>query len=387
MLNNKISKYVQSISPSGIRRFFDLASQLDDVISLGVGEPDFITPWNICEAAIYNIEKGKTTYTSNKGLIRLRQEISRYLKKKFKLEYDPENEIIVTVGASQAIDIALRAIINPGDEIIIPQPSYVSYVPMVILCGGNPVIFQTYMEDNFRIRFEDLKNKITKRTKGILINYPSNPTGMTLSKSDLEQLRRIAIDYDLVVIADEIYAEILFEGNHISIANLPNMKERTILISGFSKAFAMTGWRIGYIAADKVLIDAVTKIHQYSILCAPIISQLAAIEALTDSSDEIEKMVDSYQQRRNVMIDGFNQIGLKCSVPQGAFYAFPSIKRLGLSSEGFTERLLKKEKVVVIPGNIFGECGEGHIRCSFATYLNDIEESIIRIERFINNLK
>lgn len=378
-----ISKQVDQISPSGIRRFFDLLSSMEGVISLGVGEPDYATPWHIREAAIYSLEKGYTMYTSNLGMPKLRQELSRYLKDNYNLGCDPDSELLITVGVSEGLDLAMRAILNRGDEVIMPDPCYVSYNPCVILAGGIPIMVPTTQENNFEISAADIEARITSQTKAILIGYPANPTGVVMSRDELSQMAEVARRHDLLVISDEIYAKLVYGVEHTCFATLPEMKENTILLGGFSKAYAMTGWRIGYAAATREIIAAMTKIHQYTMLCAPIMGQVAAIEALRGGEASIAEMVEEYNRRRLVMVKGLNDIGLSCFEPRGAFYAFPSVKDTGMTSEEFAERLLIEEKVAVVPGSAFGQCGEGYVRCCYATSLADIEEALFRMKRFV----
>lgn len=378
-----IARAVQDIPPSGIRKFFDLTMSMKDVISLGVGEPDFVTPWHIREEGWYSLEKGYTSYTSNAGLLELRELIALRLRNDYDLEYNPGNEVLVTVGVSEGIDLALRAILNPEDEVIIPEPSYISYKPCTIFAGGKPVVVSTDASTGFKIKPEDLEKAITKKTKAILVSYPSNPTGTTMSREELEAITELIAKYDLLVIADEAYSLLTYDRPPISFASLGGMKERTILLDGFSKAYAMTGWRIGYAAGNAEIIGAMTKVHQYTMLCASIISQRAAIEALRHSQEEVEKMKQEYNYRRKIMVNGLNEIGLECQMPGGAFYVFPSIKKTGLSSEEFAQKLLFQERVAVVPGMVFGQCGEGYIRCSYATSLAKIEEALIRIDRFV----
>jgi len=382
-MDNLISQKVNSISPSGIRKFFDLLSSLEGVISLGVGEPDFITPWHIREAATSSLEKGYTMYTSNYGMLELRQELAKYLEHHYGVSYQPEREILVTVGVSEGLDLAVRAILNPGDEVIIPNPWYVSYPPCVILAGGTPVFVPTSKQNNFVLKVEDIEPLINKQTKAILISYPSNPTGAVMSREELAEIAKLAQKYNLLVISDEIYARLVYGVEHTCFASLPGVKEQTILLGGFSKAFAMTGWRIGYIAANEQLIEAMLKIHQYTMLCAPTMSQMAGIEALRSGEDDVAKMVKEYDRRRRFMVKKLNEIGLPCFEPKGAFYAFPSIEATGMSSEEFAERLLIEERVAVVPGSAFGQCGEGFVRCCYATSLTNIEEALNRMERFI----
>ncbi len=381
---SRLSQTIQSIPPSGIRRFFDLASAMDDVISMGVGEPDFVTPWNVREASIFSMERGYTTYTSNSGLPELRAEITAYLADEFRLNYDPEQEIIVTVGASEAIDLALRAILDPGDEVLVVEPCYVSYDPVVRLAGGVPVTVPTYQDQDFKVTPEDLASKITSRTKAVIFCFPNNPTGSIMTRQELEAIAAVIESHDLLVIADEIYAELTYDTRHVSLCNLPQMRDRTVMISGFSKAFAMTGWRIGYACGPQDIIQAMIKIHQYTMLCAPIMGQKAAIEALKNGREEKDKMVESYRQRRNYIVRAFREIGLDCHQPQGAFYAFPSIRSTGLSSTEFAEQLILEEKVAVVPGNVFGESGEGYIRCTYAISLEQLEQALERIDRFLH---
>lgn len=384
-LNSYLSETVINMKPSGIRKFFDLAANMEGVISLGVGEPDFVTPWNVREACILSLEQGFTSYTANAGLYELREKISEYLFKRFDLQYDPAEEIIVTVGASQAIDIAFRSIINSGDEVLIIEPCFVSYAPLVTLAGGKPVSVSTFGEEEFKVNPKILEKYITSKTKAIMICTPNNPTGTVLSKKELEAVAQIAKRYDLLVVADEIYAELCYEDEYVSMPSIEGMKERTILISGFSKGFAMTGWRLGYIAADRVFARAMLKVHQYSIMCAPTMAQYAALEAL-ENDEDVLYMRKSYQRRRNYIVQSLNEAGLFCHMPGGAFYAFPSIKSTGLSSEEFAERLLLEEKVAVVPGNVFGQSGEGYIRCSYASSMEQLQEAMKRIKRFVQSL-
>jgi aminotransferase len=379
---NYLSKVAQEIKPSGIRKFFDLASQMDNVISLGVGEPDFVTPWNVCEASLASMEQGYTAYTANAGLIELREAISHYLEKRFYTTYDPKTELLVTVGASQAIDLSFRAILNPGDEVLVVEPSFVAYAPTVSLAGGVPVPVPTSHENNFKLMPDMLERAITTKTKAILLCFPSNPTGATMTKEELEQIAEIIKKHDLLVLSDEIYAELSYDHEHYSIARIQGMRERTILISGFSKAFAMTGWRLGYIAGPPIFLQAMLKIHQYTMMCAPTMAQYGALEALTNGLDDVGKMFRSYRQRRNYFVKACREIGLECHTPGGAFYAFPSIRATGLTSEKFAELLLEEERVAVVPGNVFGSGGEGHIRCSYARSLEELQEAIKRMGRF-----
>ncbi|PFN72621.1 aromatic amino acid aminotransferase [Bacillus cereus] len=383
----ELSRAAESLQPSGIRKFFDLAANMKGVISLGVGEPDFVTPWNVRQACIRSLEQGYTSYTANAGLLELRQEIAKYLKKQFAVSYDPNDEIIVTVGASQALDVAMRAIINPDDEVIIIEPSFVSYAPLVSLAGGVPVPVATTLENEFKVQPEQIEAAITAKTKAILLCSPNNPTGAMLNKSELEKLAVIVEKYNLIVLSDEIYAELVYDEVYTSFASIQNMREHTILISGFSKGFAMTGWRLGMIAAPVRFSELMLKIHQYSMMCAPTMSQFAALEVLRGGNDEVIRMRDSYKKRRNFMAASFNEMGLTCHVPGGAFYVFPSIASTGLSSAEFAEQLLLEEQVAVVPGSVFGESGEGFIRCSYATSLEQLMEAMKRMERFIENKK
>ena len=383
--NSFINEKVRKLPPSGIRKFFDLVSQTEGVISLGVGEPDFVTPWHIREACYYSLEKGFTMYTSNYGMPELRKAISNYLKK-YQTEYNPEDEILVTVGVSEAVDLALRALISAGDEVLIPDPSFVSYAPGALLADGIPIPLGTFEKDNFKLTGEELRSKITSRSKVLLLTFPNNPTGAIMTKEDLEVIAQVVEENNLVVISDEIYSELTYEGKHFSFAALPGMWERTVILNGFSKAFAMTGWRIGYAAGPREIISAMMKIHQYSIMCAPIMGQKAALEALKNGESEMKKMVQSFNQRRNLMVNGLRELGLSCFEPKGSFYAFPSIKETGLSSEEFAERLLTEEKVAVVPGNAFGESGQGFIRCCYAASVSNINEALERMGRLLKRL-
>ncbi|QXE02056.1 aminotransferase [Terribacillus sp. DMT04] len=378
-----IAEHVDSLKPSGIRRFFDLASTMENVISLGVGEPDFVTPWNVIEASYHSLEQGYTAYTANAGLLELRQLIAEYLQSAYAVPYRAEDQVIVTVGASQAIDIALRAILNPGDEVIIVEPCFVAYASAVTLAGGVPVSVGTQAANEFKLQPEELMNSITKRTKAIILCNPNNPTGTMLSREELLPIANLIQEHDLLVLSDEIYAELSYDDGYVSFASLPEMYERTILISGFSKSFAMTGWRLGYAAGPAALIQAMTKIHQYTIMCAPTMAQYGAVEALRSGSASVEQMKKSYRQRRNFVMTAFEDMGLMTNRPGGAFYIFPSIKETGLSSEEFAEALLIEEKVAVVPGSVFGESGEGYIRCSYATSMKQLTEAMKRIKRFV----
>jgi len=378
-----VSQRENQLSPSGIRKFFDLLASIEGIISLGVGEPDFATPWHICEAAISSLEKGYTMYTSNSGMPELRQELSRHLKDTYNLEYDPDSELLITVGVSEALDLAMRSVLNSGDEVIMPDPCYVSYNPCVILAGGVPIMVPTNQESNFEISAADIETRITKKTKAILIGYPANPTGAVMTRENLAQIAEVARRHQLLVISDEIYAKLTYGVEHTCFTTLPEMKERTILLGGFSKTYAMTGWRIGYAAAPKEIIASMTKIHQYTMMCAPTMAQVAALEALKSGEDSAVEMIEEYNRRRLIIVKGLNDIGLPCFKPKGAFYAFPSIKTTGMTSEEFAEKLLVEEKVAVVPGSAFGQYGEGYIRCCYATSLADIEEALSRMKRFV----
>jgi len=378
---------VVNIKPSGIRKFFDIVSEMKDAISLGVGEPDFDTPWHIRDEGIYAFERGKTFYTSNAGLKDLRVEIANYLKRSQGLEYNPDNEIIVAVGGSEAIDIGLRAIINPEDEVIIPQPSYVSYEPCAVLAGAKPVIINLKSENDFRLTAEELLEAITDKTKILILPFPNNPTGAIMEREDLEKIAKVVIEKDILVMSDEIYAELTYKDKHVSIASIEGMRERTILINGFSKAYAMTGWRLGYACAPKELIQQMTKIHQFAIMCAPTISQYAAVEALKNGDDDVKEMRNAYNQRRRFLMNAFKKMGLECFEPFGAFYVFPCIKEFGMTSEEFATRFLQEEKVAVVPGTAFGACGEGFLRISYAYSLENLKIAIERLERFVTRLR
>lgn len=386
-MRNFISDKTASIQPSDIRKFFDIVSEMKDAISLGVGEPDFDTPWHIRDEGIYALERGRTFYTSNSGLKDLRQEISNYLKRIQNIEYNPENEILVTVGGSEAIDIGLRAVINPGDEVIIPQPSYVSYEPCAILTGAKPVIINLKAENDFKLKPEELLSAITDKTKVLILPYPNNPTGAIMEQKDLEAIAKIIIEKDILVMSDEIYSALTYKEKHVSIASLPGMKKRTILINGFSKAYAMTGWRLGYACAPKEIIQQMTKIHQFAIMCAPTTSQYAAIEALKNGDDDVETMRQAYNQRRRFLLHAFKEIGLECFEPFGAFYVFPSIKEFNMTSEEFATRFLKEEKVAVVPGTAFGACGEGYLRISYAYSIENLKIAIERLKIFVERLR
>ncbi|MDD6293202.1 MAG: aminotransferase class I/II-fold pyridoxal phosphate-dependent enzyme [Eubacteriales bacterium] len=386
-MRNPLSDVVVDIQPSGIRKFFDVVSEMKDAISLGVGEPDFDTPWHIREEGIYSLEKGRTFYTSNAGLKELKIEICNYLKRKLDLDYDYNKDVIVTVGGSEAIDLAIRAMINPGDEVLIPQPSYVSYVPCVTLAYGKPVIIELKEESQFRLTKDELLEKITDKTKILILPFPNNPTGAIMEKSDLEEIAKVCIEKDIFVVSDEIYSELTYNGEkHISIACIPGMKERTIVINGFSKAYAMTGWRLGYAVGPAEILKQMIKIHQFAIMCAPTNSQYAAVEALRNGDRDIDKMRESYNQRRRFLLNEFKEMGLDCFEPFGAFYMFPSIKRFGMTSDEFANRLLQEEKVAVVPGTAFGDCGEGFLRISYAYSLEDLKEALGRLKDFISRL-
>lgn len=382
-----VADHVRGIPRSGIRDFFDVVQSMDNVVSLGIGEPGFVTPWHIREAAIFALEKGKTGYTSNFGLLKLRRAISRYVAENFAIEYDPNTEILVTVGVSEALDIALRAIVNPGDEILYHEPCYVSYHPSVTLTHGVAKAIHTRPEHNFALRAEDIAASITPRTKAIMLNFPTNPTGATLTGEEVAAIARVCIDNDLLVLTDEIYSELTFTGKHHSIASVPGMKERMIFLHGFSKAFAMTGFRIGYACAPTGLIEAMLRVHQYSMLCASIIAQEAAIEALDHGRDDMEMMREQYKLRRNFIVKSFNEIGLKCHLPVGSFYSFPNIRSTGLSSREFSVQLLEQQRVAMVPGNAFGPSGEGHVRASFCSTMPDIEKAVERTAKFVKSLR
>lgn len=383
MIENMISDKVKDIPSSGIRKFFDIVSEMGDAISLGVGEPDFDTPWHIREEGIYSLEKGRTVYTANAGLKELRDEICFYMHRKFDLMYSPVTQALVTVGGSEGIDLVFRSIISPGDEVLIPEPSFVSYKPCTVLAGGIPVPIPTKAENGFKLTKEELEAHITPKTKAIILSYPNNPTGAVMGREDLEAIAEVLRDKNILVISDEIYAELTYGQDHVSIANIDGMYEKTVILSGFSKAFAMTGWRLGYALGPEELIGAMTKIHQYAIMSAPTTSQYAAIAAMKNGEPDVEMMKNSYDQRRRIMREGFLNMGLECFEPLGAFYVFPSIKETGLTSEEFCEKLLYDQKVAVVPGTAFGEGGEGYIRCSYAYSVDEIKEALSRIEEFV----
>ena len=385
-MRDALSGKVKQIKPSGIRKFFDIVSEMDDAISLGVGEPDFDTPWHIREEGIYSLEKGRTFYTSNAGLSELKIEISKYLDRRFDLKYDPSDEIMITVGGSEAIDGALRAMLDAGDEVILPQPSYVSYEPCIVLADGVPVIVELKEENDFKLTREQLEKAVTDKTKILIMPFPNNPTGAIMTKEELQPIVDFVIEHDLFVISDEIYSELTYSGNHVSIGAFPGMKERTIVINGFSKSYAMTGWRLGYACGPQVILKQILKIHQFAIMCAPTTSQYAAIEALRHGDDDVEKMRDEYDRRRRFLLNAFEEMGIECFEPYGAFYMFPSIKKFGMSSDEFATRLLKEEKIAVVPGTAFGDCGEGFLRFSYAYSIDDLKAALERIGRFIEKL-
>ncbi len=387
IMKDMILDRIKRVPPSGIRKYFDLINEMKDVISLGVGEPDFITPWNIREAGIYSLENGHTQYSSNAGFIELREEIARYLYRKFSLEYDPVNEILVTVGGSEGIDAALRALVGPGDEVIIPEPSFVAYKGCTGFTGATAVSIPLKQENDFKLTAEELENALTDKTKVVIIPFPNNPTGAIMTKEDLYELVKVLKDRDIVILSDEIYCELTYEGKHTSIASFPEVKEQTVVINGFSKSFAMTGWRLGYACGHKDLINEMKKIHQYSIMCAPTTAQDAAIEALQNSEEDVLMMSKEYNRRRRVMLDGFKKSGYSSFEPKGAFYVFPNIKSSGLSSDEFCERLLMEHKVLVVPGTAFGECGEGYVRACYASSMENIVEAMSRIKVFTDSLK
>lgn len=386
-MRNFLSDRVAALEPSGIRKFFDIVSEMPDAISLGVGEPDFDTPWRVREAGITSLEKGKTFYTSNAGLKELRYEISRYLERKYQMVYHPDHEILVTVGGSEGIDAAMRSILNPGDEVIVAQPCFVSYLPCIIMADGKPVIVNLREEDKFKLKREQLEEKLTDKTKAVFISYPNNPTGAVMTREDLEPIAEFVQEHDLIVISDEIYSELTYGRDHVSIGSLPGMKDRTLIINGFSKAFAMTGWRLGYVAGPRVIMEQMTKVHQFCIMAAPTTSQYAAIEAMRSCDDEVEEMRNAYNQRRRYLVHAFKEMGLECFEPEGAFYIFPSIKKFGMSSEEFATKLLSEEKIAIVPGSAFGECGEGYLRVSYAYSIEELKEALGRLERFIKRLE
>lgn len=387
ILEDMILDNVKNMPPSGIRKYFDLINEMEDVISLGVGEPDFVTPWNVIEAGIYSLEKGETHYSSNAGFIELRKEISNYLKRRFNLTYNPEDEILVTVGGSEGIDLALRALVGPGDEIIIPEPSFVAYKGCATFCGATPVIINLRQEDDFKLTAYLLEKAITPKTKVVIIPFPNNPTGAIMTKEELKEIVEVLKDKDIIILSDEIYAELSYDKDHYSIASFEEVKDKTLVINGFSKAYAMTGWRLGYVCGHPVLIDALKKIHQYALMCSPTTAQFAAIEALKHGDDSVREMSREYNRRRRILVNGFREMGLECFEPLGALYVFPCIKSTGLTSDEFCERLLLEENVLAVPGNAFGECGEGYIRACYASSTEDLIEAVKRIKRFVNKLK
>lgn len=387
ILEDMILDNVKNMPPSGIRKYFDLINEMEDVISLGVGEPDFVTPWNVIEAGIYSLEKGETHYSSNAGFIELRKEISNYLKRRFNLTYNPEDEILVTVGGSEGIDLALRALVGPGDEIIIPEPSFVAYKGCATFCGATPVIINLRQEDDFKLTADLLEKAITPKTKVVIIPFPNNPTGAIMTKEELKEIVEVLKDKDTIILSDEIYAELSYDKDHYSIASFEEVKDKTLVINGFSKAYAMTGWRLGYVCGHPVLIDALKKIHQYALMCSPTTAQFAAIEALKHGDDSVREMSREYNRRRRILVNGFREMGLECFEPLGALYVFPCIKSTGLTSDEFCERLLLEENVLAVPGNAFGECGEGYIRACYASSTEDLIEAVKRIKRFVNKLK
>lgn len=385
-MRNPLSSKVTPIKPSGIRKFFDIVSEMDDAISLGVGEPDFDTPWHIREEGIYSLERGKTFYTSNSGLKELKEEVCAYLSRRFNLEYDFRNEVFITVGGSEAIDLALRSMLDEGDEVLLPQPSYVSYEPCITLADGVPVIIELQEKDEFKLTKEQLLEAITPKTKILIMPFPNNPTGAIMTREELKDIAEVCVEKDLYVISDEIYSELTYSGNHVSIASLPGMKERTIVINGFSKSYAMTGWRLGYACGPEVIIEQMLKIHQFAIMCAPTTSQYAAVEALKNGDADVEKMRIAYNQRRNYLMKEFKDMGLDCFEPFGAFYVFPSIKKFGMTSDEFATRLLKQEKLAVVPGTAFGDCGEGFLRISYAYSMDDLKKALKCLRHFIETI-
>ncbi len=386
-MRNPLSDAVVEIKPSGIRKFFDIVSEMKDAISLGVGEPDFDTPWHIRDEGIYSLEKGRTFYTSNSGLKELREEICKYLERRCNVSYKPLEEVLITVGGSEGIDVCMRAMLNPGDEVIIPQPSYVSYEPCCVLAGGKPVIIDLKGENEFRLTADELRSAITDKTKLLVLPFPNNPTGAILERKDLEEIAKVCIEKDIFVLSDEIYSELTYKGDHVSIASLPGMKERTILINGFSKAYAMTGWRLGYACGPKDIIKQMTKIHQFCIMCAPTTSQYAAIEALKNGDEDVARMRESYNQRRRFLLNAFKEMGLECFEPYGAFYVFPCIKEFNMTSDEFATRFLEEEKVAAVPGTAFGGSGEGYLRISYAYSLERLELAMGRLKNFVERLR
>lgn len=386
-MRDPLAKKIKDIEPSGIRKFFDIASEMDDVISLGVGEPDFDTPWRIREEGIFSLERGKTFYTSNAGLMELRNEICKYLDRKIHVSYDPKTETLITVGGSEAIDVAMRCMLDAGDEVLIPQPSYVSYLPCAVMADGKPVVVELKSKNDFKLTVEDLEEVITDKAKLLVMPFPNNPTGSIMTEEELKPIAEFVIEHDLFVLSDEIYSELTYQGEHASIASLPGMRERTIVINGFSKGYAMTGWRLGYCCGPKEIIKQMTKLHQFAIMCAPTNSQYAAVEALKNCDKEVEEMRNSYNQRRRYLMHEFRRMGLECFEPYGAFYVFPSIQQFGMSSDAFATRLLMEEKVAVVPGSAFGACGEGFLRISYAYSLQDLKKALAKLEKFIEKLR
>jgi aminotransferase len=381
------SARARAIPPSGIRKFFDLLLSMEDVISLGVGEPDFETPWNISEAGIYSIEQGHTSYTSNKGILPLRQAVAKDLSARYGISYDPEEEIIITSGVSEAADIAIRALVDPGDEVLVAEPSYVSYSPCATLAGGKPVPVSCPEKDEFRLTAGNLAEKVTRKSRVLVMNFPNNPTGGVMGKADIDAIADLVVDHDLLVTSDEVYSELTYEGGHVAVASHPELRARTVTLNGFSKAYAMTGWRIGYLCAPKPISELALKIHQYVMLCAPVMGQTAAVEALRNGEEEKSAMVREYRQRRNFFVEGLNRIGLPCHMPKGAFYAFPSVAGTGLSDQEFAERFLTEQQVAVVPGSVFGETGKDHLRCAYAVSREDLGTALVRMEKFLSGLR
>ncbi|MDE7210203.1 MAG: aminotransferase class I/II-fold pyridoxal phosphate-dependent enzyme [Lachnospiraceae bacterium] len=386
-MRDPLNKIVTEIKPSGIRKFFDIVSEMKDAISLGVGEPDFETPWHIREEGIYSLEKGRTFYTSNAGLAELKEEICHYLKRRFCLEYNPAKETLVTIGGSEAIDIGLRAMLDPGDEVLIPQPSYVSYLPCVTLAGGVPVVIELKAENEFKLTKQEVLDAVTEKTKVLIMPFPNNPTGSIMTREELKEIVDVVIEKDLFVISDEIYSELTYGGNHVSIAEFPGMKERTIVINGFSKSYAMTGWRLGYAAGPERIITQMVKIHQFAIMCAPTTSQYAAVEALRNGDEDVQMMRGEYDKRRRYLVNALREMGLACFEPRGAFYVFPDIRSTGMTSDEFANRLLQEEKVAVVPGTAFGDCGEGFLRISYAYSIENLKIALERISKFVKKYK
>ena len=386
-MRDPLSEVIKEVKPSGIRKFFDIVSEMKDAISLGVGEPDFDTPWHIREEGTYSLEKGQTFYTSNAGLKELKIEVSNYLKRKIDVEYDYNDEVMITVGGSEAIDIAMRAMVNPGEEVLIPQPSYVSYVPCAQLIHAVPVVIELKEENEFRLTKQELLDAITDKTKMLVLPFPNNPTGAIMEREDLEEIAKVCVEKDIFVLSDEIYSELTYKGNHVSIASMPGMRERTVVINGFSKAYAMTGWRLGYAAAPKVILQQMLKIHQFAIMCAPTTSQYAAVDALRNGDKDVQMMCESYNQRRRFVVHELRDMGMDCFEPYGAFYVFPSIKKFGMTSDEFASRLLEEEKVAVVPGTAFGDSGEGFLRISYAYSLENLKIALGRVRNFVERLQ